>query len=716
MTKNLLRAGAMALVVVAAIALAIPGGQTASAGGYTATTQYSYRHIPVAPSALPTNCNGNDCTFVSTVDDGLYFKNQTGAIFPASSAASASVSPAGYTNANVTVDQYGRITSITNGLAPAGGGYTTTQNNATNLTQRSALNLIGSGVSCVDNSGAVRTDCSFTPLSYINVKDAPYNAKGDGVTDDTSAIQAAVTAGGGGSYIFLPRGNYYMTGTVTVASPYQHIVGSGVYATRITFNPASAATAIKFSGGATELPGQSLEGMTFYATIGNTVTKTAVEIDDTTGFQLKSFWVAPDSIGPWTGTNSVGLLIAGREQFTMQNLRIQADKPIVIAPDANTTIVGCDHLHVTDLYARPTPSSGNAAITINTGTIVTNMNLDGYQSYIVDKYGIYWNDSTSSTVSSAVRIQGVRCEQAVDPTGWCIYINRTGSNLQNLVLDDDTMGIAQNGVYLAGVLNATIRDSHFNANTNSYSHLTVGTGTLSLLLENNYVNLNATTSFGSLSLQRKDPLDINSAATMPATGLYLNAVGPTVFRSVTSTSGLVDSNDSTQMCVGCNNAGSVAMGKTGSGPVYVNYQINSAGAPGTAVIGGGGSYFGDVRVQHVTGQGTAPTIAAGTGAGTSPTIAVSSGSDTAGRIALTLGSSPAGSNATIGTMTFNAAFPIRQPFCNIFPQNPAAVAVWGTAAEPYVDSATSSTSIMTIKSGSTALSGGPFILGYNCFQ
>jgi parallel beta-helix repeat protein len=43
----------------------------------------------------------------------------------------------------------------------------------------------------------------------INVRDAPYNATGNGSTDDTAAIQRAVTAAGGtGKTVFVPDGNY----------------------------------------------------------------------------------------------------------------------------------------------------------------------------------------------------------------------------------------------------------------------------------------------------------------------------------------------------------------------------------------------------------------------------------------------------------------------------------------------------------------------------
>lgn len=46
-----------------------------------------------------------------------------------------------------------------------------------------------------------------------NVKDPAYGAVGDGVTDDTAAIQAALTAGG---HIYFPVGKYRITSTLTL--------------------------------------------------------------------------------------------------------------------------------------------------------------------------------------------------------------------------------------------------------------------------------------------------------------------------------------------------------------------------------------------------------------------------------------------------------------------------------------------------------------------
>jgi hypothetical protein len=47
-------------------------------------------------------------------------------------------------------------------------------------------------------------------LGYINVRSPPYNAKGDGITDDTDAIQRALNDVGnmGGGIVLVPEGNY----------------------------------------------------------------------------------------------------------------------------------------------------------------------------------------------------------------------------------------------------------------------------------------------------------------------------------------------------------------------------------------------------------------------------------------------------------------------------------------------------------------------------
>src|SRR3546814_16741791 len=70
---------------------------------------------------------------------------------------------------------------------------------------------------------------------YTNVKD--FGAVGDGVTDDTAAIQAAVTAAliAGKKRLRFPSGNYLHSGILaTLTSSDWEIIGDGKTNTRLT--------------------------------------------------------------------------------------------------------------------------------------------------------------------------------------------------------------------------------------------------------------------------------------------------------------------------------------------------------------------------------------------------------------------------------------------------------------------------------------------------
>jgi hypothetical protein len=62
----------------------------------------------------------------------------------------------------------------------------------------------------------------------FNVKNPPYNAAGNGVTDDTAAIRAAIAAASvKGGEIMVPAGTYLVSGTLAVTSPGVTLVGEG---------------------------------------------------------------------------------------------------------------------------------------------------------------------------------------------------------------------------------------------------------------------------------------------------------------------------------------------------------------------------------------------------------------------------------------------------------------------------------------------------------
>jgi hypothetical protein len=99
-------------------------------------------------------------------------------------------------------------------------------------------------------SGAVQTNAEVKMSEVLSIKD--FGAVGDGVTDDTAAIQDALDTG---KSVYVPDGNYLVTDTLTCTTPFQQIYGAGRGSSQITFTFASSKIGFDIqpvSGAATE--------------------------------------------------------------------------------------------------------------------------------------------------------------------------------------------------------------------------------------------------------------------------------------------------------------------------------------------------------------------------------------------------------------------------------------------------------------------------------
>jgi hypothetical protein len=77
----------------------------------------------------------------------------------------------------------------------------------------------------------------------LNVKNAPYNAKGDGKTDDSAAIQAALNAATANQVVYLPASTYLIGSTLVMTHANTSIRGDGPTATILNYTGTRTAIA-----------------------------------------------------------------------------------------------------------------------------------------------------------------------------------------------------------------------------------------------------------------------------------------------------------------------------------------------------------------------------------------------------------------------------------------------------------------------------------------
>ena len=345
---------------------------------------------------------------------------------------------------------------------------------------------------------------------------------------DWAAIQAATNLAGttgfsGGVKVELGAGNYYLGGdTVTVDAARTHIEGNGKYATIITFAPSSAATAFKFTNGASVLYQCSIRGMGFQAT--GSAQKTAIELIDTGETYIEDIAI----FSTWTGSNSIGIFLKGRELTTIKRVDVTADQPIKMGDNPNSSI-DHDHLLMENLYLI-TLTSTNAAILVEGSNLwITNWKIQGVNAFALGKYGIYYADGGGAIPASLNwEWEGIRCEQFADATGYNFYV--TGS-VYSLLVKNCKLDSAGNGIYYRGVVYATIQNTTYDSN--SKESLNIDSTVYPLTLLNFFTQVGSTvTMTGHSNVWKQDVY--GTSTSLPANGLWM----PTSYANFNAPTGI----------------------------------------------------------------------------------------------------------------------------------------------------------------------------------
>ena len=154
------------------------------------------------------------------------------------------------------------------------------------------------------NSSSMKLSDALALFSgvFYNVKATAYGAKGDITTDDTSAIQAAITTAfnAGGGIVFFPAGTYLITATLTLKAGVS-LLGAGAKAVTISLNHATT-DAISVDAGTANFA-VSIQGITVLPQQSNTgkmlkvESGTVVNVRDCTlgGTNLAGFCVSLDN-------------------------------------------------------------------------------------------------------------------------------------------------------------------------------------------------------------------------------------------------------------------------------------------------------------------------------------------------------------------------------------------------------------------------------------
>lgn len=318
-------------------------------------------------------------------------------------------------------------------------------------------------------------------VGQLSVKS--YGAVGDGVTDDTTAVNAAYTAAPAGSVVLWPRGTYKITGQISIRknSITTQFGGGGedggvnLSATTATgcailHVPTAAGTLFDIASAtpaSLQLNNPGFVGNVLVYSTDTTYSKTAFKFSNVS----RPYFSGRIHIAGATGQGSyyrgssggdggsVGIYVLGREQYNFDNVLSYAQVPLRFGKNPDASGYDMDHVYFSNaiLAADVTNAPStliHSDILIDNDVRISVATFDGHIALVGGKHKLYWKPTSNSTASGRLTLRNVLTEQETDATAYAIHIeipDASAEDLESLTLENCILGNDQYGIYTKNV-------------------------------------------------------------------------------------------------------------------------------------------------------------------------------------------------------------------------------------------------------------------------
>lgn len=274
---------------------------------------------------------------------------------------------------------------------------------------------------------------------FVNVKN--FGALGDGITDDSARIQAAVTAlgGAGGGTLFFPDGEYRINDTIVLVSNI-HITGSARAVLRKTIGSSNycvfvglASNSLGYGGG---LHNITITGLTFRGDLGNNKSLSALSIHRADGIYVNDCHFLE------TSQNGHVFDLMGCQNIIIENSEFRGIKPVV--GRGYVEAIQCDSSTASGVGFSTALAAGETF----DGTATRNVTVRGCTFGAITVAGVTY--AGQSPIGSHSYVDGFFYENIV-------FEGNRVSDVQTSI-DDSYPGV----VHFIGAKKVSIRNNYFN--------------------------------------------------------------------------------------------------------------------------------------------------------------------------------------------------------------------------------------------------------------